>query len=574
MNGARGDRREQRKNRPDKGAKRFPPPCCGVVAAFVSLLLFPPARAHGQTDAIFPRISLVTQATGLAQPVQVTHAGDGSGILFVVEQGGRIRTIRNGSPDAAPFLDIASRVLAGGERGLLGLAFSPGYATNGRFYVNYTRNPDGATVVARYSATGNPRLADPASEEVLLVIAQPFANHNGGQIAFGPDGLLYIGMGDGGSGGDPQNNAQNPATLLGKMLRIDVESGAFPYAIPPSNPFAGTGGTRGEIWASGLRNPWRFSFDRLTGDLYIGDVGQASFEEVDFQPAGSGGGENYGWNVTEGNQCFGGSACDTARLVPPVAVYDHSQGCSVTGGTVYRGDAHPRMQGIYFYGDFCSGQIFGLAREGVTWQSAPLLDTTLSISSFGEDEAGNLYVADYAGGAVHRIVAENAAPTAPVLVSPADGQAGLPGTVVFRWNPSVDPDGDPVSYLFFLDTDPSFAGTIPVPVPGPAGGSPSTAGSGIPAPLPAAVLALAAIFGNRKRIAASAAVLVLAAGLLASTVPGCGGSGGGQAPAATGGVTHEVSGLAPDTDYYWKVAAEDGTTQAESTARSFSTGAP
>lgn len=506
--------------------------------------------------------------------MQVTHADDGSGFLYVVEQGGRIRTIRNGSPDAAPFLDIGGRVLAGGERGLLGLAFSPGYATNGRFYVNYTRNPDGATIVARYSATGNPRVADPDSEEIVLVIGQPFSNHNGGQIAFGPDGFLYIGMGDGGSGGDPQNNAQNPSTLLGKMLRIDAESGVSPYAIPPSNPFAGAGGTRGEIWASGLRNPWRFSFDRLTGDLYIGDVGQGSFEEVDFQPAGSRGGENYGWNILEGNQCFGGSGCDTTGLVPPVAVYDHSQGCSVTGGTVYRGADHPRMAGIYFFGDFCSGRIFGLARDGAAWRSAALLVAPISVSSFGEDEAGNLYVTDYSGGAVHRIVAENASPPAPVLLSPADGQAGLPGTVVFRWDPSADPDGDPVSYLFYLDTDPSFAGTVPVPVPGPAGGTPSTAGSGIPAPLPAAGLVLAAIFGNRKRIAASAAVLFLSAGLLVSTVPGCGGSGGGQAPAATGGVTHEVSGLAPATVYFWKVAAEDGTTRSESPTRSFTTGAP
>lgn len=572
MNRTRGNYEERRETRPRRGGRWFPPPRCVVVpACFV--LLFAPALAEGQTETLFPRISLIARATGLAQPVQVTHAGDGSGILFAVEQGGRIRSIRDGSPDAAPFLDIASRVVAGGEQGLLGLAFSPAYATTGRFYVNYTRISDGATVLARYRATGNPRVADPASEEVLLVIPQPFPNHNGGQIAFGPDGFLYIGMGDGGSGGDPQNNAQNPSTLLGKILRIDVEPGAFPYAIPPSNPFAGTGGVRGEIWALGLRNPWRFSFDRLTGDLYIGDVGQNSFEEIDFQPSGSRGGENYGWNILEGSQCFGGGACDTTGLVPPVAAYDHSQGCSVTGGTVYRGADHPAMTGIYFFGDFCSGRIFGLAREGAAWRSTALLDTPISISSFGEDEAGNLLVTDYAGGAVHQIVSENAAPAAPLLLSPPDGQAGLTTTVVFRWSPSADPDGDPVSYLFFLGTDPSFAGTVPVPVPGPAGRTSSASGSGIPTLLPAAGLLLAGIFGNRKRIASYAAVLALSAGLLSFSLPGCGGGGGSMAPPAVD-VTHEVSGLAPSTVYFWKVAADDGTAQAESAARSFSTAPP
>ncbi len=546
-----------------------------MVLSLVSLLVFPPLNSDVRSEVVFPGIVLVPRATGLAQPVQVTNAGDGSGTLFVVEQGGRIRTIRNGSPDPAPFLDIASRVRAGGEQGLLGLAFSPGYAANGRFYVNYTRAPDGATVVARYTAGGNPRVADPASEEIVLVVPQPFENHNGGQIAFGPDGFLYIGMGDGGSGGDPQNNAQNPATLLGKMLRIDVESGTSPYAIPPSNPFAGSTGAREEIWASGLRNPWRFSFDRLTGDLYIGDVGQNSFEEIDFQPADSRGGENYGWRIMEGNQCFGGPGCDTTGLVLPVAVYDHTQGCSVTGGSVSRGTAHPRMAGIYFFGDFCSGTVFGLAREGATWHSAPLLDTTLSISSFGEDEAGNLFVTDYAGGTVHQIVSENGAPAPPAPVFPADGQAGLPATVVFRWNPSVDPDGDPVSYLFFLDTDPSFAGTVPAPVSGPPGGASSTAGSGIPSAIPAAGLVLAGILGSRKRIASAAALMILSAGLLASSLTGCGGSGsGGSLPPQTGSVTHEVSGLAPSTVYFWKVAADDGTARSESATLRFSTAPP
>jgi len=259
--------------------------------------------------------------------VQVTNARDGSGNLYVVEQGGRIRLVKKGTLQAASFLDVSGRVLSGGEQGLLGLVFPPGYATKRYFYVNYTRTPDGSTVIARYRVTVDPDVADPASEEILLVIPQPFANHNGGQIAFGPDGFFYIGMGDGGSGGDPDNNAQNPASLLGKMLRIDVESGPFPYAIPPSNPFVQAAGFRGEIWALGLRNPWRFSFDRQTGDLYVGDVGQGSFEEVDFQPAGSPGGENYGWRIMEGAHCFGDPACSQVGLALPVAEYDQGQGC-------------------------------------------------------------------------------------------------------------------------------------------------------------------------------------------------------------------------------------------------------
>ncbi len=554
------------------------PVLCLTLAGLA--LFLAPAKAQAAQTGIsavaWPRLSLVLRAEGLTQPVQVAHAGDGTGTLYAVEQVGRIRTIRNGTLGAAPFLDISGRVLAGGERGLLGLAFPPGYATKGYFYVNYTRNPDGATVIARYRVTPDPDVADPSSEEVLLVIDQPFSNHNGGQIAFGPDGFLYIGTGDGGSGGDPQGNAQNPSTLLGKMLRIDVEGGATPYAIPPGNPFAGNAGSRGEIWAMGLRNPWRFSFDRGTGDLYIGDVGQGSFEEVDFQPASSAGGENYGWNVVEGNSCYGGTACNPSDFVPPVAVYDHSAGkCSVTGGTVYRGNAFPGMQGIYFYGDFCTGEIFGLTRDGSAWETALLLDAPFSISSFGEDETGNLYAANYGGGSVHEIVAQNDPPSPPALVSPLDGQAGLPSAAVtFAWNPSSDLEGDPVTYLFFLDTDPSFPGTIPVPVSGEPGQPASPTGAPKRFGILAAGIALSVFHRIPKRFRGLAGLLIVAWALTAWAGPGCGGSGGGgssQPAPAPGNITHTESALVPNTTYYWKVVAEDGTNSSESETRTFST---
>jgi glucose/arabinose dehydrogenase len=337
----------------------------------------------------------------------VTHAGDGTGRIFVVEQGGRIRVLDNGAVLADPFLDISAFVACCGEQGLLSAAFPPGFVSKGYFYVNYTRAADGATVVARYRVPpGSPNAADPGSEEVLLTVSQPFANHNGGQIAFGPDAYLYVGMGDGGSGGDPLNSGQNPGTLLGKLLRIDVESGAYPYAVPADNPFTGSAGYRPEIWALGLRNPWRFAFDRGTGDLYIGDVGQGAFEEVDVQPAGDPGGRNYGWNIMEGMECFSASGCSSAGLTLPVATYDHSQGCSVTGGTVYRGVSLP-LQGIYLYGDFCSGRIWGLRRDAAGWDAAELLpprNPSLNIASFGEDEGGNVYVADYASGDLLKVV--------------------------------------------------------------------------------------------------------------------------------------------------------------------------
>lgn len=358
----------------------------------------------------WPDLVLREVITGLDQPVHVTHAGDGSGRLFLVEKPGRIKIAQNGTPLEEPFLDITRRVKSSGnEQGLLSVAFPPDYTNKGHFYVNYTRETDGATVIARYRITENANIANPDSEEILLTIPQPYENHNGGQIAFGPDGYLYIGMGDGGSSGDPEERAQAPGDLLGKLLRIDVETGATPYAIPPTNPYTQTTSYRPEIWALGLRNPWRFSFDRATGNLYTADVGQNRYEEVHVQPAAGTGGENYGWDIMEGLHCYEPSeGCDQSGLTLPVVEYAHQQGnCSVTGGFVYRGPGVPRMQGIYFYGDYCTGFIWGLRPNGATWENQLLADTALTrLTSFGEDEAGNLYATDLNTGSVYRLIDE------------------------------------------------------------------------------------------------------------------------------------------------------------------------
>jgi glucose/arabinose dehydrogenase len=342
-------------------------------------------------------------ANGFANPVSVTHAGDNR--LFITLQAGQIVIFDGTRILPQPFLDIRSLVTSGNERGLLSVAFHPHYAENGLFYVNYT-NLSGDTVVARYAVSpSDPNRANPSSAVPILGVTQPFQNHNGGQLQFGPDGYLYIGMGDGGSGGDPGNRAQNLGNLLGKMLRIDVDSGS-PYAIPPSNPFIGFTGARPEVWSYGLRNPWRFSFDRATGDLWIADVGQGTWEEIDFQAATSIGGENYGWRRMEGSHCFiPSSNCNTGTLVLPVIEYDHDEGCSVTGGYVYRGTRSPRFAGTYLYGDFCSGRIWGATRNANgTVTSRQLLDVTFNISTFGQDVNGEIYVADYSNGALYRIV--------------------------------------------------------------------------------------------------------------------------------------------------------------------------
>lgn len=334
----------------------------------------------------------------LSNPVGMANAGDGSGRLFILEQAGRIRIVKDGTLLAEPFLDIVSQVDCCGERGLLGLAFDPDYETNGFFYINYI-DLNGNTVIARWQVSGNPDLADAGSESMLMEIAQPFPNHNGGGMAFGPDGYLYLGLGDGGSGGDPLGNGQNPNSVLGKILRLDVTS-AEPYAVPSDNPFVQGDGAP-EVWAWGLRNPWRFSFDRLNGDLWIGDVGQGSWEEINYLPAGSPAGANFGWNYREGMHPFARSeAAPPADLVliDPVAEYGHDQGISVTGGYVYRGAQLPELSGIYLYGDYGSGLVWGLLRDAEgDWQNALLFQTGLTITSFGEDEQGEVYLVNYRG---------------------------------------------------------------------------------------------------------------------------------------------------------------------------------
>jgi glucose/arabinose dehydrogenase len=408
------------------------------AAAFACLLTnfsfnpFSPTVARAQTTEL-PTLALGTPVSGFSSPVGVAHAGDRSGRIFVVEQGGRIRIIRGGVRQPAAFLDIAGRISTGGERGLLGLAFPPNYARRGYFYVYYT-NPSGDIVIARYRVSAdNPDLADAASEQIILTVPHPnFANHNGGQLAFGPrDGLLYAGTGDGGSGGDPGNRAQNPADLLGKILRLDTETGRpYTYTSPSSNPFLASAGFRPEIWALGVRNPWRFSFDRSTFDLFIADVGQGLWEEIDFQPASSRGGENYGWRIMEGTHCFNPPGCSVTGLTLPILEYDHSAGnCSVTGGYVYRGDAFPRMRGLYFYGDFCSGRIWSLKNNAGAWQNTLLLDTTIQISAFGEDEAGNLYVASYGSGDIYPVV-DNGAALPPTVTPTPEVRFGFPSAVL------------------------------------------------------------------------------------------------------------------------------------------------
>jgi uncharacterized repeat protein (TIGR01451 family) len=361
------------------------------------------AASAAPADPIAISVDTVV-ASGFTHPVQVTHAGDGSGRLFVVEQPGTVRVIKDGGGLPEPYLDLRQLTVDAGERGLLSVAFHPNYPANGYAYVNYTRATDGATVVARYTvSSSDPDRADPASGQTILTVDQPYANHNGGQLAFGTDGYLYIGMGDGGSGGDPLEAAQNPNSLLGALLRIDVDGGV-PYAIPNDNPYAQTAG-RDEIWATGLRNPWRFSFDRATGDLYIGDVGQNLWEEVSFQAASTLGGLNFGWDCLEGTHEYEWtSECAAVTLTAPIAEYSHSDGRSITGGFVYRGTVYPRLQGLYFYGDFVTGKIWYLRKTASDF-TAPVmaLDTALNISAFGEDESGELYIVDRAGS-VRRLV--------------------------------------------------------------------------------------------------------------------------------------------------------------------------
>jgi glucose/arabinose dehydrogenase len=345
-------------------------------------------------------------AEGLTQPLFVIGSGDGSGRLYVVEQGGLIKVVE---PDGAvrpdPYLDLSEEVTNGFEQGLLGLAFHPDFPEDPRVFVDYT-DRNGDTVVTSFE--GDADSADISSREDLLHIDQPFSNHNGGMVGFGPDGFLYIGMGDGGGGGDPEGNGQRTDTLLAKILRIDVDGGD-PYAIPPGNPFADGSQGRPEAWAIGLRNPWRFAFDPPTGALFIADVGQGDREEVDAIPFGdAGSGSNLGWNVMEGSECYGGGDCDRNGLVLPVAEYSHDEGCSVTGGPVYRGSAFPDLVGGYLYADYCSGRMWVLDAEaaaaGEPVEPVWVLDTGFLVSSFGVDDAGEVYVTDHGGGRVLQVV--------------------------------------------------------------------------------------------------------------------------------------------------------------------------
>jgi hypothetical protein len=409
-----------------------------LIVAGLALSLSPqrsrPAEAAG--------VALVELADGLEQPLGITHAGDGSGRLFVVEQVGTIRIYTGGALLDDPFLDVSALITtpAASEQGLLGLAFHPDYDSNGYFYINYT-DADGDTMIARYSVSADPDLADPDSGLPILTIEQPAANHNGGQLQFGPDGYLYVGMGDGGGAGDPEENAEDVDTLLGKLLRIDVDS-ATPYAVPPDNPLVGAPGLD-EIWAYGLRNPWRFSFDRLNGDLFIADVGQWTYEEVNLQPAGDTQLHNYGWDIMEGAHCFEpASGCNTSGKVLPILEYDHGLGCSITGGYRYRG-GDPTLYGKYIYGDFCSGRIWSANENSGSWASTLELDTGVMISSFGEDDAGELYVADYGGGRLYGI-------TGGAPAQDTDGD-GCSDDAESGPNPSTGGDRDPEDPWDFYD---------------------------------------------------------------------------------------------------------------------------
>ena len=341
-------------------------------------------------------------AGGFIRPLFVTHAEDDR--LFVVEQQGTIRIVTaDGSVGSVPFLDITDRTnSSANEQGLLGLAFHPNYGANGRFFVNYT-HADGGTVISEFSVTAELDIADPASERQIIKIAQPYRNHNGGMVAFGPDGYLYIGMGDGGSQNDPENRAQNLDSLLGKILRIDVDNGE-PYAIPADNPFVNDPAARNEIWSVGWRNPWRFSFDSATGDMYIADVGQNEIEEISLNPAGVGG-LNFGWRIFEGNNCYLDD-CSTPNLEPAIAQYDHSGGhCSVTGGYMHRGAENAALYGNYFYADYCSSQVWRLFPNGDGSYNVTELDQLgFLVSSFGTDAAGEIYVVSQNGGEIYKII--------------------------------------------------------------------------------------------------------------------------------------------------------------------------
>jgi len=363
-----------------------------LLALLVLLASFAPLGCDSSSSSSNGSITLKPFLSGLDKPVYVTSAHDGSNRLFVVEKDGLIKVVKDGQLLDRPFLDIRAKTSRGAEQGLFSIAFSPSFDADKRFYLNYT-DTHGDTVVSRWQvSSGSPDTADSNSETMVLQVPQPFANHNGGCLQFGPDKMLYIGLGDGGSAGDPNGNGQNLNVLLGKMLRIDV-SGTSGYSVPSDNPFAGRDDARGEIWAVGLRNPWRYSFDFDSGRLFTADVGQNKFEEVDIVERG----KNYGWNIMEAGHCFR-EGCSTLGLELPIAGYGRDEGISVTGGYVYRGEAVPELQGKYIFGDFGSGTIWTLTDRSGKWDRAVLVKKAIAISSFGEDERRNLYVVDFAGG--------------------------------------------------------------------------------------------------------------------------------------------------------------------------------
>ncbi len=387
-----------------------------LLAALLAPLLAPHAQTTGALETAFPGLAFV-------EPIELTHAGDGSGLVYVAEKAGRVRAVTPATNTAATVLDIAGLVRNSGEQGLLGMAFHPSFATNGYLYVHYTgrtNGTNGTTVLARYTrSAANPAVFDPASALVLLNFNQPYNNHNGGKLAFGPDGYLYLSLGDGGDGNDPGNRAQNRALLFGKMLRLDVDrpAGGLNYGIPPSNPFAGnTSGFREEIYAYGLRNMFKFSFDRATGALWGADVGQSAYEEIDLVTSGG----NYGWRVAEGRHCnIPSTGCDRTGFTDPVYEYTHTGGnCSVTGGFVYRGARNPDLSSRYVFGDYCTGNLWKLSYDGTTATRQTIATIGFGLFAFGEDAAGELYVLS-ADGSIQRFVATaTAAEGAPAAAAP------------------------------------------------------------------------------------------------------------------------------------------------------------
>lgn len=399
-----------------------------ALAASLLLAMLAGGRAEG-SPADWPEISLTLVAEGLHSPTAIAFSPDGSGRLFIGSTNGRIWMLRGDDPTPREFVNINHR---GQGCRLFGLAFSPTYASDGSFYVHCLDRDTGQVVIARYQVwPGDPDRANPDSRQEVLRVRETAVMHSGGQLAFGPDGYLYAAVGDGDFNNDPENDAQNLGNLLGKVLRIDVRrnlpedppaaagltarvwlpavrnDSSFTYTVPPTNPFVGVAGRQPEIWAYGLRNPWRFAFDRQTGDLFIADVGQSRREEINFQPAGSPGGQNYGWRVVEGSLCFNPVNCDPSPFTPPVAEYPHSNGdCAVIGGEVYRGSVYPQLSGIYLYGDHCTGRLWGLRRVGQSWQSQPLLTAGFRFSDIGDDAAGTLYVTDFDLGRLYKVVAQ------------------------------------------------------------------------------------------------------------------------------------------------------------------------